>query len=66
MRTMFARPGLCKAHLLQSFGLKAEETIFLADVLGNVEGARAAGMHAIQFFDAERAEAELASFGVRA
>jgi putative hydrolase of the HAD superfamily len=53
-------------HLLQRFGLKAEETIFLDDVLGNVEGARAVQMHAIQFVDAERAEADLASYGVRA
>jgi len=52
-------------HLLYSFDLKPEETIFLDDVLGNVEGARAVGMHAIQFVDAERAEADLATFGVK-
>jgi putative hydrolase of the HAD superfamily len=53
------------AHLLQSFALAPEETVFLDDVLGNVEGARAVNMHAIQFVDAERAEADLAALGVR-
>jgi putative hydrolase of the HAD superfamily len=53
-------------YLLQSFALKAEETIFLDDVLRNVEGARAVKMHAIQFVDTERAEADLAAFGIRA
>jgi putative hydrolase of the HAD superfamily len=52
-------------HLLDTYGLKAEETIFLDDVLRNVEGARAVGMHAIQFVDAEQAEADLAALGVR-
>ncbi len=54
------------SHLLQDFALEPEETVFLDDVLGNVEGARAANMHAIQFTDAERAEADLALLGVRA
>jgi putative hydrolase of the HAD superfamily len=63
----FLKPDLrIYEHLLQSFDLKPSETIFLDDVLGNVEGARAAKMHAIQFVDVERAEADLASFGVRA
>jgi putative hydrolase of the HAD superfamily len=53
-------------HLLQSFDLVPEETVFLDDVLRNVEGARAVKMHAIQFVDAERAEAELVALGVRA
>lgn len=39
--------------LLQRFGLKAEECVFADDKLVNVEGARQAGMHAIQFTDAE-------------
>ncbi len=53
-------------HLLQTFALEPGETIFLDDVLGNVEGARALNMHAIQFVDAKRAEADLAVFGVKA
>jgi putative hydrolase of the HAD superfamily len=53
------------AHLLDAHGLKPGETIFLDDVLRNVEGARAVGMHAVQFIDAERAEADLFSYGVR-
>jgi putative hydrolase of the HAD superfamily len=52
-------------HLLDTYDLKPEETIFLDDVIRNVEGARAAGMHAVQFIDAERAEADLLSYGVR-
>jgi len=52
-------------HLLHSFALEPAETVFLDDVAGNVEGARAAEMHAIQFVDAERAEADLAALGVR-
>lgn len=53
-------------HLLQSFALRPEETVFLDDVPRNVEGARAADMHAIQFTDIARAEADLAVLGVTA
>jgi HAD superfamily hydrolase (TIGR01509 family) len=39
-------------HLLERFGLEADETVFIDDMAANVEGARAVGMHAIQFHDA--------------
>jgi putative hydrolase of the HAD superfamily len=51
-------------HLLKSYGLVPEETVFLDDVLRNVEGARAVNMHAIQFTGAEAAEADLTALGV--
>jgi putative hydrolase of the HAD superfamily len=51
-------------HLLDTYGLKPEETIFLDDVLRNVEGARAVNMHSVQFIDADRAEADLVAYGV--
>ena len=38
-------PGIF-GHLLQTFALEPEETVFLDDVLRNVEGARAVNMHA--------------------
>jgi putative hydrolase of the HAD superfamily len=53
------------AHLLNAFGLRPEETIFLDDALRNVEGARASNMHAVQFVNASQAEADLAVLGVR-
>ncbi|HLG85715.1 MAG TPA: HAD family phosphatase [Alphaproteobacteria bacterium] len=52
-------------HLLEAFALEPKETIFLDDVARNVEGARAMNMHAIQFVDAERAEMDLAAYGLR-
>ncbi len=38
---------------LARLGLPANETLFVDDIAGNCEGARAAGMHAIQFTDNE-------------
>ena len=51
-------------HVLETNGLAAEETVFLDDMPGNVEGARAAGMHAFVFTDAAQAERDLRSLGV--
>lgn len=51
-------------HLLETNGLNAEETVFLDDMPGNVDGARAAGMHAFVFTDAVQAERDLRSLGV--
>ena len=59
------REGLLKpdpriyALLLERYGLKAEESVFLDDNLRNVEAAREAGWHAFQFRDARLAEEEL-------
>jgi putative hydrolase of the HAD superfamily len=51
-------------HVLETNGLAAEETVFLDDMPGNVEGARQAGMHALVFTDAAQAERDLRSLGV--
>lgn len=45
--------------LMERYGLKADECVFLDDSLPNVEGAKAVGMHAIWFQTKEQAEAEL-------
>lgn len=45
--------------LLDRFGLKAEECVFLDDVLQNVEAARECGLYGIRFETKEQAEAEL-------
>lgn len=52
------------AHLLETNGLEAQETVFLDDMPGNVAGAQAAGMHAFVFTDAAQAERDLRSLGV--
>jgi len=36
-------------HILESLGVAAGETVFVDDVLANVRGARAAGLHAVHF-----------------
>jgi FMN phosphatase YigB (HAD superfamily) len=43
----------------------AEECIFVDDRAENVEGARKAGMNAIQFQNVEQISAELKIFGVQ-
>lgn len=45
--------------LLDRFGLKAEECVFLDDVLQNVEAARECGFYGIRFETKKQAEAEL-------
>jgi len=52
------------AHVLEANGLVADETVFLDDMPGNVEGAQAAGMHAFVFTDAAQAERDLRTLGV--
>ena len=52
------------AHVLEANGLKAEETVFLDDMPGNVAGAHEAGMHAFVFTDAAQAERDLLRLGV--
>ena len=46
-------------HLLQRYGLKASETVFVDDNAPNVEAARALGIHTVWFKSAEQCEAEL-------
>ena len=45
--------------LLDKYGLKAEESLFIDDTLSNVEGARAAGLSALPFTDARTLRADL-------
>lgn len=41
------------AHLLQTYQLNAKETVFIDDLLVNVEGAKALGIEGIAFRDAQ-------------
>lgn len=50
--------------LLSTYQLQAEETVFLDDMPYNVEGARAVGMAAIQFENAQQCESELKAMGL--
>ncbi len=45
--------------LLDRYGLKAEESVFIDDTLPNVEGARAAGLAGLHFKDADSLRKEL-------
>jgi HAD superfamily hydrolase (TIGR01509 family) len=45
--------------LLERYGLRAEESLFVDDNLANVEGARAVGMQGVQFISAEELERTL-------
>lgn len=50
--------------LLDRNSLDAAATVFIDDSPGNVEGARAVGMHAIHFTDADRLREALATHGL--
>lgn len=52
--------------LLQRYGLKAEECVFLDDTEKNIIGARAVGIHGIVFESKEQAVKELRGLGVDA
>ena len=45
-------------------GVAPDEAVFLDDLPENVEGARAAGLHAFQFTTRAEAEPQLAALGV--
>ena len=47
-------------------GFRPEEAVFIDDVLANVEGARAAGWHAIHHRSADQTAAELRALGLPA
>lgn len=51
--------------LLERFGLKAEECVFLDDTPENIEAAKALGFYGIVFRSREQALAELAALGVK-
>jgi putative hydrolase of the HAD superfamily len=46
-------------HLLTRFKLEARQTVFVDDLPLNIEGARAVGLHAIQFIDAAQCARDL-------
>jgi putative hydrolase of the HAD superfamily len=46
-------------HLLDTFGLRAEESVFIDDLPANIESARQVGLHAICFKDAAQCRREL-------
>ena len=50
--------------ILERFGLKADETVFLDDTLVNIEAAEKLGIHGIWFKGKEQAECELRKLGV--
>lgn len=51
-------------HLVKTHGLVPAATLFIDDALKNVEGARAAGLQAIQFHSPERLGADLRGLGL--
>ena len=46
-------------HLLERFGLLAEESVFVDDMQANVDGAKSVGLHAIRFQNAAQCALEL-------
>lgn len=52
------------ALALDRFGLAAGDAVFIDDSLANVTGARAVGMHALHFTDAETLRRDLAGLGI--
>ncbi len=65
-----AEIGMVKPNLdifqtaLEATGLSPAETVFIDDRKENIEGARALGMHGVQFRGAGRLEKSLADLGV--
>ncbi|QND49802.1 HAD family phosphatase [Rhizobium lusitanum] len=56
--------AIYEAHV-KSFGLDPASTIFIDDSLANVEGAKAAGWHAVHFTGAEKLRSDLAAYGIK-
>lgn len=46
-------------HAIETFGISPGQTVFIDDLAHNVEGARQAGLHAIQFLSPEDCRAKL-------
>ncbi len=51
-------------HLLDTHGLTAGDCLFIDDSAANAAGARAAGLHAVQFRDPDSLRAELRDHGL--
>lgn len=49
---------------VEDFGLEPSATLFIDDVMENVDGAKAAGWQAVQFIGAEQLKSDLSRFGV--
>jgi putative hydrolase of the HAD superfamily len=52
-------------HLLNSYNLQPQETVFIDDLPRNIDGAKVVGMYGIVFKDALSCELELKSLGVK-
>lgn len=52
-------------YLLEKFCLNANETLFIDDHLPNVEGARSAGLHSIQFIDVKQCLHEMKKLNIK-
>ncbi len=52
-------------EVLRRFALTASQTVFLDDMPHNVEGARAVGIHAIKFENAQQCETDLKNLGLK-
>jgi 2-haloacid dehalogenase len=53
-------------HHVVAFDLDPARTLFIDDSQKNIDGARAAGWHAVLFTDAETLQGDLKSFGIDA
>lgn len=51
-------------YLLNNYNVNPSESVFIDDLLANVEGARAAGMQAFQFIDANSCRKTLIELGI--
>ena len=51
--------------LLKTFGVEAGCAVFIDDILANIEGARAMGLHGIHYQGPEQVRQELTKLGVR-
>ena len=64
------REGLVKPDaaiyrlLLERYGLRAEECLFIDDVERNIQGARAVGMQAVLFTNPEQLALDLRHYGL--
>ena len=70
-KVISCRLNLCKPepaiyrHALQTYGLRAGDTVFIDDVEVNIEAAAKVGLRTIQFRDAAQCERELRALGVK-
>jgi len=51
-------------RLLDDNGLKPQDTLFIDDVQKNVDGAKAVGMHAVRFIDADTLRQDFIGYGM--